>query len=80
MYSVQVMNNKTKLKQNTEDLRILRTISKKPNISQRILSRKLGLSLGKLNYCLKELKKKNLIKIQNLKKNKKKSFDKNSKF
>ena len=32
----------------------------------------LGLSLGKINYCLKELKKKGLIKINNFKKNKKK--------
>ena len=66
------MNNKEKNKQNTDDLDILRKISKKPNISQRKLSKELGFSLGKLNYCIKLLQKKGLIKIQNFKKNKKK--------
>ena len=64
------MNNKEKNKQNTDDLDILRTISKKPNISQRKLSKELGFSLGKLNYCIKLLQKKGLIKIQNFKKDK----------
>ena len=31
---------------------------------------RLGFSLGKLNYCLKALKKKGLIKIKNFKNNK----------
>ena len=66
------MNDKEKNKQNKDDLDILRTISKKPNISQRKLSKVLGFSLGKLNYCIKLLQKKGLIKIQNFKKNKKK--------
>ena len=66
------MNDKEKNKQNTDNLDILRTISKKPNISQRKLSKELGFSLGKLNYCIKLLQKKGLIKIQNFKKNKKK--------
>ena len=33
------------------------------------MATKLGFSLGKLNYCLKELKKKGLIKIKNFQKN-----------
>tara|TARA_A100001015_G_scaffold319876_1_gene444255 strand:- start:1634 stop:1939 length:306 start_codon:yes stop_codon:yes gene_type:complete len=48
---------------------ILRKVHKNPNVSQRELSRELNLSLGKLNYCLKELKKKGLLKIKNFKKN-----------
>ena len=60
------------LKSNKEDLEILRRIEKKPFFSQRELSKELGFSLGKLNYCLKELKKKGLIKIKNFKQNKKK--------
>ena len=48
---------------------ILRKISKKPKSSQRELAKKLGFSLGKLNYCLKELRSKGLIKIENFKKN-----------
>ena len=51
---------------------ILRKIAKKSKQSQRQMSNELGFSLGKLNYCLKELQKKGLIKIQNFKKNKKK--------
>ena len=33
------------------------------------MAQELGFSLGKLNYCLKELQKKGLIKIENFKKN-----------
>ena len=51
---------------------ILRKIHKNPSTSQREMSKDLNLSLGKLNYCLKELKKKGLIKLKNFKKNPKK--------
>jgi EPS-associated MarR family transcriptional regulator len=51
---------------------ILRKVKKKPNTNQRQLAKDLGFSLGKLNYCLNELKLKGLVKIQNFKKNKKK--------
>ena len=59
-------------KKNKDSFDILRFISKKPDISQRRLSEILGFSLGKLNYCINELKKKGLIKIQNFKNSKKK--------
>ena len=59
-------------KNNKEEFEILRKIAKKPNSSQRELSKELGYSLGKLNYCLKALQKKGLIKIKNFKNNKKK--------
>jgi len=36
------------------------------------LADELGFSLGKLNYCLKALKQKGLVKIKNFKKNPKK--------
>lgn len=48
---------------------ILRKIHQKPNYSQRKLANILGFSLGKLNYCIKELNKKRLIKIKNFKNN-----------
>ena len=51
---------------------ILRRIKKKSNLSQRELAKELGFSLGKLNYCLKALKKKGLVKIKNFKKKKNK--------
>jgi EPS-associated MarR family transcriptional regulator len=60
------------LKKNNNDFEILRKIAKKPDVSQRELSKELGFSLGKLNYSLRELQKKGLIKIKNFKKNKKK--------
>ena len=37
--------------------------------NQRQLAKELNFSLGKLNYCLTELKKKGLIKIKSLKNN-----------
>ena len=52
-----------------DDLNLLRLIKNKPESSQRELAEELGFSLGKLNYCLKALKSKGLIKINNFKKN-----------
>lgn len=66
------MNNtkrKSKLNEEESYFNVLRTIKNKPNYSQRELARDLGFSLGKLNYCLKELKFKGLIKIKNFKNN-----------
>ena len=48
---------------------VLRKIKTTKTLSQRKMATKLGFSLGKLNYCLKELKKKGLIKIKNFQKN-----------
>ena len=59
-------------KNNLDHFEILRKISKNPQVSQRELAVELGFSLGKLNYCLKELQNKGLIKIRNFNKNKKK--------
>lgn len=60
------------MKNNQENLDLLRKISKQPKVSQRILANELGFSLGKLNYCLNSLRKKGLIKIKNFKNNKNK--------
>ena len=49
-------------------LKLLKKIDADPNISQRDLSNELEMSLGKINYCLKSLKLKGLIKINNFKK------------
>ncbi len=54
---------------NQDYLNILRKIKDKPRSSQRELAEELGFSLGKLNYCLKALKAKGLVKISNFKKN-----------
>ena len=57
-------------KENNQDhFNVLREIQKKPKTSQRNLAGQLGFSLGKLNYCLKALQQKGLIKIKNFQKN-----------
>ena len=57
------------MKNNQENLDLLRTISNRPKTSQRKLANELGFSLGKLNYCIKALQQKGLVKIENFKKN-----------
>ena len=57
------------LKWHQDLLNLLRIINKRPKLSQRKLAKDLGFSLGKLNYCLKALKIKGLVKIDNFKNN-----------
>ncbi len=60
-------------KHNSEDeFNLMRSLNKNPKYSQRELADDLGFSLGKLNYCLKALQKKGLVKINNFKNNKNK--------
>ena len=60
------------MKKNIDHFNVLRRIQKKPKSTQRELSESLGLSLGKINYCLKALKQKGLIKIDNFQKHERK--------
>lgn len=53
--------------------RVLDLIEEEPNLSQRELAEKLGISLGGVNYCLKALINIGHIKIVNFKKNPDKS-------
>ena len=53
---------------NQDQFEVLRKIQKKPKTSQRELALELGFSLGKLNYCLKALKKKGFVKLQSFQK------------
>ncbi len=57
------------MKNEQDHFDVLRKIQKKPESSQRELAEELGFSLGKLNYCLKALQEKGLVKIENFKKN-----------
>jgi EPS-associated MarR family transcriptional regulator len=52
---------------NSQDIRLdlLRKLESSPNCTQRELSREMGVSLGKVNYCMKKLTEKGLIKITN---------------
>ena len=45
--------------------RLMKSIDAEPQLSQRALSESLGISLGKVNYCLKALVAKGLIKVKN---------------
>ena len=54
---------------NQDHFNVLRKINSKPETTQRELAEELGFSLGKLNYCLKALQNKGLVKIENFKKN-----------
>ena len=54
---------------NPDHFNVLRKIQQKPKSTQRQLATELWFSLGKLNYCLKALKVKGLIKIKNFGKN-----------
>jgi len=60
------------MKKNIDHFDILRKIQSRPNSTQRALAEELGFSLGKLNYCLKALKNKGLVKIAHFKKNRNK--------
>jgi EPS-associated MarR family transcriptional regulator len=48
-----------------EILHIIKHLESDPSVTQRVLSNRLNISLGKTNYLLKELIKKGLIKAQN---------------
>tara|TARA_B100000579_G_C22733426_1_gene805454 strand:- start:594 stop:920 length:327 start_codon:yes stop_codon:yes gene_type:complete len=63
------MNKKTS---DQDHLNILRLIDSEKKSNQREMADNLGISLGKLNFCLNELKKKGYVKFKNFKKNKNK--------
>lgn len=47
--------------------KILKELQQDPDISQRELARRLGVSLGKANFCVRALIEKGLIKVDNFK-------------
>ena len=52
---------------NNQDIRLdlLRKLDSSTHFTQRELSREMGVSLGKVNYCIKKLTEKGLIKLTN---------------
>ena len=52
---------------NDTHLKVLRSIEENPEITQRELAQKLGVSLGKVNYCLRALIDRGWIKVKNFK-------------
>jgi|TARA_B110000211_G_C13743855_1_gene405747 EPS-associated MarR family transcriptional regulator len=56
------------MKKEQDYFEVLRKVERTQKTSQRQLASELGFSLGKLNYCLKALKIKGLVKIENFQK------------
>ena len=52
--------------------KILKMIEANPEVSQRELAEQLGVSLGKVNFCLRALAQVGLIKVNNFRNNKNK--------
>ncbi len=52
-------------RQEDTNFRVMRTLQENPDLTQRELSKKLGISLGAMNYCLKGLMEKGLVKMNN---------------
>lgn len=68
------MENQRKTKLETEEsLMVLREIDAEPQLTQRELSLRLGFSLGKINFLIKAMIEKGLIKAENFKNSSNKS-------
>jgi EPS-associated MarR family transcriptional regulator len=52
--------------------KVLRLLESNPHLSQRELSKSLGVSLGGINYCLNALVSKGAVKVENFKNHKNK--------
>lgn len=68
------MDDMTRQKQLQEDthFRVLSLLEKNPDMSQRDLARTLGVSLGGVNYSLKALIGRGMVKVQNFSKSERK--------
>jgi EPS-associated MarR family transcriptional regulator len=66
------LQQKSKL-ESEESLRLLREIDANPQMTQRELSSRLGLSLGKINFLIKAMIEKGFVKADNFKNSKNKS-------
>ena len=47
--------------------RLLKLLAANPNLTQRQMAEEIGISLGKFNYCLKEMVKKGIVRIERFK-------------
>ncbi len=57
-------SRQAKLQEDTY-FRVMRILQENPDLTQRELAQKLGISVGGLNYCLKALVEKGLVKMKN---------------
>lgn len=58
---------------NEISLNLLKLLQDEPELTQREMNQKMGVSLGKINYCISALVQKGMIKVERFKKAKKKS-------
>lgn len=59
-----MISRQAKLQEDT-NYRVMRLLEENPDLTQRELAERLGVSVGGLNYCLKALMEKGWIKMQN---------------
>ena len=64
-------SRQAKIQEDTH-FRIMRILQENPDLTQRELADKLGMSVGGLNYCLNALIDKGLVKMQNFSRSKNK--------
>ena len=57
--------NQTSVSQDDVRFRVLRLLQDKPALTQREIARELGISLGGVNFCLRALADRGLVKIRN---------------
>jgi EPS-associated MarR family transcriptional regulator len=58
------MNRRAKIQEDTH-FRVLRLLQENPDLTQRELAERLGISVGGLNYCLKAMIERGLVKMRN---------------
>ena len=63
-YKVHPMNNQF---EQEVRYRLLKILGQESTLTQREMAKRMGISLGKVNYCLSELAKKGLIKVNRFK-------------
>ena len=51
--------------QDDTNFRVMHLLEENPDITQRELAERLGVSVGRLNYCLKALMSRGLVKVPN---------------
>ena len=59
-----VTNISTSMREETY-LKVMRLLQENPDLTQRELAEQLGVSVGSVNYCLKALMEKGLVKMKN---------------
>lgn len=66
--------------QEDSNFRVLRMLQAKPDLTQREIAQQLGISTSGLNYCLKALIDKGLVKVHNFSQSKTQKLNKAFKY